>query len=77
MTKYKGYYIDHVVFNSKDEIDAFVKAQAVEGYKAAYKRFTAKPNMETSAYCSKLADRLHKVFGLSYAEIEEIEISAA
>lgn len=30
MKQYKGYYIDHVIFNSTAEIDAFIKKQAVE-----------------------------------------------
>ena len=76
MTKYRGYYIDNVVFNSKEEIDRFLKNQAIESYKKACKRFDENPTMEMSVFCNKQADRLHNVFGLSYEEIEEIEVSA-
>lgn len=37
MTKYKGYYIDHVIFNSKAEIDEYLKQSAINTYKTACK----------------------------------------
>lgn len=76
MTKYKGYFIDHVIFNSKEDIDRFVKNQAIESYKTACKLFAEKHTMEISIYCDEKADYLHKEFGMTYAEIEQIEISA-
>lgn len=76
MTKYRNYYIDNVIFNSKEDIDRFIKAQAIESYKRACKRFSEKPSMEMSIFCSEKAEYLHRVIGLSWEEIEEIEISA-
>lgn len=32
MAQYKGYYIDHIYFNSKAEIDAYIKQNAVDEY---------------------------------------------
>lgn len=76
MTKYRNYYIDNVIFNSKEDIDRFIKAQTIESYKRACKRFSEKPSMEMSIFCSEKAEYLHRVIGLSLEEIEEIEISA-
>ena len=76
MAQYRGYYIDHVTFNSREEIDAFVKKQAVESYSRLSKKFATDPSMELSVLMSKAADRLHSVFGFSYEEIEDLEIAA-
>lgn len=76
MKKYKGYYIDHVYFNSESDIDAFIKKQAIERYKTLAVMFSNKPSMELTSMMCDLADRLVKVFGLTYTEIEELEIAA-
>lgn len=76
MKNYKGYYIDGVIFNSKSEIDAFIKKQAIENYKMLCTMFADKPSMELCAIMGSKADYLHDVCGLSYAEIEDIEIEA-
>lgn len=76
MTAYRNLYIDHILFNSKADIDTFLKNKAIEAYRRACGRFAEKPSMEMSIYCQEQADRLHKVEGLSWEEIEEIEISA-
>ena len=75
MKQYKGYYIDHVVFNSETEINNFIKNQAVEGYKTLCTMFASKPSMELSVMMSDKAEFLHEC-GMSYDEIEEIEIEA-
>lgn len=77
MKNYKGYYIDHVYFHSEAEIDAFIKKQAIDRYKMFCTMFANKPSMELAVMMSDHADRLHTVFGLSYDEIEAIEIEAA
>ena len=76
MTQYRGYYIDNVIFNSKSDIDAFIKKQSVDEYRRACRYFAEKPSMEASVYCSEKADYLNRVIGLSWEEIEEIELSA-
>ena len=76
MTQYKGYYIDHIIFNSKTEIDNHIKAQAVEGFKRLHRYFADHPTMEVSILCSNEADRLHNIFGFSWEEIEALEIAA-
>lgn len=76
MKKYRGYYIDGVIFHSESEIDAFIKKQAIEHYKMLCAMFANKPSIELSVMMCDKADYLHNVLGLSYAEIEDIEIEA-
>ena len=76
MTQYKGYYIDHIYFHSKAEIDDHIKQQAVEAYQRLIRYFADHSTMAVSIKCSESADRLHNIFGFSYEEIEAIEIAA-
>lgn len=76
MKQYRGYYIDHVIFNSTAEIDAFIKKQAAEHHNRLSKMFSEHPSMELSSIMSDSADRLHNLFGFSYEEIEKMEIVA-
>lgn len=75
MKQYKGYYIDRIYFNDKSEINDFIKKQAVDRFIMLNKMFSKHPNMELSIMCSEQADRLHNLFGFSYEELEELEIS--
>lgn len=75
MTQYKGYYIDHIFFHSKDEIDAHIKQQAVEKFKMLNKFFAERPDMGVAQLCDEQAERLHDIFGFSWEEIEEMEIA--
>ncbi len=76
MKQYKGYYIDHIHFNSETEIDNFIKQQEVDRFIRYNKIFASNPTMEASVICSDQADRLHNIFGFSYEELEEIENAA-
>lgn len=73
MRQYKGYYIDGVVFNSKQEIDEFIKRELVERYQQYSRMFWENSTMELSSMMSDLADVLVKQYGLSWDEIEEME----
>lgn len=75
MTQYKGYYIDHVVFNSKADIDNFIKKQTLERYIRECKRFAEKPSMELSKIMDETAAHLRK-YGYTWEQIEQIEIKA-
>lgn len=75
MKQYKGYYIDHVYFNSESDIDEHIKAQMINSYKIACEVFASHADMAHSIYASEIADRLHDL-GLSWDEIEKIEIEA-
>ena len=74
MKSYNGYYIDHVVFHSEDEIDAFIKKQAVDKMGLLVKCFVNDPCMETSIALSNHQDYMHDVLGFDGIEIEHLEI---
>lgn len=76
MTQYKGYYIDHIYFNSEAEIYAHIKQKAVNEYQRRIIYFSDHPTIEASIFCTEQADLLHNNFGFSYEEIEAIEIAA-
>lgn len=74
MKKYRGLYIDHVIFNSEAEIDAHLKQQAIEAYKTAVWFFCKEGTMEASIYADEKAEYLNKQFGMDWTELEAIEI---
>lgn len=76
MIKYRGYYIDKVVFNSKAEIDKFVEEQAVERFKNLAQYFAKRPTMKASRLCILQMNILHDDFGYSWERIEQLEIEA-
>ena len=76
MVKYKGYYIDKVVFNSKAEIDKFLEERAVESYKDLCKYFAEHPSLEASRLCGLQMNILHDVHGYSWERIEQLECEA-
>lgn len=74
MTKYKGYYIDNVHFNSKHDIDKFLEKQALEAFKNACWLFNRRLDMESSIIANEKAEYLVKNFGYTWDRIEAIEI---
>ena len=76
MQQYKGYYIDHVYFNSKGEIDQYDKDKDIEQYKSAIRYYYPHATVEASIYCAMLAARLHEMYDISYSDLEHIEIKA-
>lgn len=74
MKQYKGYYIDHVIFNNEQEIDTFLEKQALDAYKKACELFVQHSTMANSIYCDEKAERLVNTFGYTWEQVEEIEI---
>lgn len=72
--QYKGCYIDHVIFNSKADIDRFLKDQALEAYKTAVYVFAIRGNMEACGYMMEKAEVLVKQYGYTWDQVEAIEI---
>lgn len=72
MRQYKGYFIDHVIFNSKEDIDNFIKQRAIERLISLNEEFARKADMAIMKMISDCEDRLHDEFGMSYEELEEI-----
>lgn len=76
MEQYRGFYIDNVNFNSKEDIDKFVEEQAVLAFKKYNKYFSEHPSIEASRLCTLQRNRLRNEFGYSYERIEELELEA-
>ena len=77
MTQYKGYYIDHVIFNTKKEIDEKIKS---DGIKAMQKFVRMGLNASDAGYMMaafKEADNrarfLHDQCGMEWGEIEALQ----
>jgi hypothetical protein len=80
MTQYKGRYIDHVVYNSKEEIDAAIKSDMVKRVQKLAKMMAeySDPGMMMAA-CKEMTNVervLMQDYGMTAAEIEEIELVA-
>lgn len=76
MKKYKGYYIDKVAFRSEAEIDGFVKQLAIREYKIRCQVFSLNGTMEASILADEQAQKLNKEYGISWEELEAMEIEA-
>ena len=63
-------------FNSRDELTAWSKSQHITAYAKYAAMFANNPTTELSVMLSKHADALHNIFGMTWDEIEEIEINA-
>lgn len=78
MTKYRGYYIDNVVFSSKKDIDEFVKQSLINKLKSLNEmllspRYSGKEKLLIVSEISIREHKLHDEFGMSYEEIENLE----
>jgi len=74
MRQYKGYYIDNVIFNNTNDIEAFLKRQAVDAYKMAVTLFVERSTIENSIYCDEKAERLVNEFGFTWEQVTALEI---
>ena len=74
---YNGYYIGTGAndFKSKEEIDAFHLERAKKTYEQACRLFNKYGTMEASEYAGKQMLILHDIYGVSWEEIEQIELS--
>lgn len=75
MTKYRGYYIDGVVFSSKSDIDEFVKKSIIDKARVFNNmmlsgRYDASQMIQLAHEISIREHRLHTEFGMSYEDIE-------
>lgn len=63
-------------FKNAAEVKEFNRQGNVNYYKTLAKLFANNPTMELSSLMCDIADTLVNVFGMTYAEIEAIEIEA-
>jgi hypothetical protein len=75
MKNYKGYYIDNVIFHSTEEIDEFLRNQAIEAYKKAVELFASHSTLENSIYADSKAEVLVNLYGFTWNDVEELEIA--
>ena len=76
MKQYRGYYIDKVIFKNEQDIDAFIKSEAVRSFKRAVILFMNDCSMANSIYCDEQADKLVNKFGFTWDEVDTFEIEA-
>lgn len=81
MTKYKGYYIDGVIFKTKAEIDGFIKAEIIKKIKVLHDmmfsgRYSNAEVMQLNNEITFREERLHDEYGMNWEEIEEIPFTA-
>lgn len=62
-------------FKNAKEVKEWSKQGNINHYRKLAELFNEKPSMELSVMMSNLADILVNTFGLTYSEIEEIELS--
>lgn len=77
MKQYKGYYIDGVIFNSKEEIYEHIKNELVRSYKNHCELFaTVDCNAAMASACDEIAEKLVNDYGFTWEELDEIEFEA-
>lgn len=64
-----------IEFESAEAIKTWSKEGNITEYRKLAKRFAENPSVELSFMMSRLADILVKTFGLTWDEVEEIELS--
>lgn len=76
MIKYKELYIDHIYYHRKEEIDEAIKQREIENYKMRCEIFAMHKTMEAGIFADEQAQKLHDEFGISWEELEQIEVEA-
>lgn len=81
MKRYKGYYIDGVIFNSKEEIDTFLKNEIIKKIKMFSKmfesdRYTPAEKMAITREITCREKVLHDDYGMDWETIEMIPYTA-
>lgn len=77
MKQYKGYYIDHIYFHSTEDIDNYIRGQLVKRFIKLNQLFlSSDSNIECSILCDEVAQQLNSQYGLSWEELEQLEITA-
>lgn len=81
MRKYKGYYIDGVIFHSREEIDQHIKNEIINKIKTLHDmmfsgRYSNAEVMQLSNEITIREERLHDEYGMDWEEIENIPFTA-
>ena len=77
MMKYKGFYIDHVIFNSKQEIDEHIKSDNIKKMQKLIRMglnySDAGMTMAAFAEADRVARFLVSECGMTYSEVEALQ----
>ena len=77
MTQYRGYYIDHVFFNSKKEIDEKIKSDNISKMqkliRMGFNYSDAGMMMTAFAEADRVARFLVSECGMTYGEVEALQ----
>ena len=83
MKEYKGYHIDGVYFRSKEDVDKHIKESLINEYKVRcrvmnrlQKEVGGWEAVDAAAWVDDVAYRLHKEYGMTWQELNEIEATA-
>lgn len=81
MTQYKGYYIDNVIFHSREEIDQHIKNEIINKIKTLHDmmfsgRYNNAEVMQLNNEITIREERLHDEYGMDWEEIENIPFTA-
>lgn len=74
MRQYKGVYIDHVFIHNKQDVEDFLKRRTLEIFRYAHELFYHSPTYAMGITCEECAGELHDEYGMSWDEIEELEM---
>ena len=77
MTKYKGYYVDGAIFNSKEDIDNFIKNETIKKIQQLNDmlfnpRYSGAEKMEITKMITDRETILHNDFGMDWETIENL-----
>lgn len=77
MTKYKGYYVDGAIFNSKEDIDNFIKSETIKKIQQLNDmlfnpRYSGAEKMEIAKMITDRETILHNDFGMDWETIENL-----
>ena len=76
MKRYKNLYIDGVTFKNEKEIDDFLMNSAIQEYKNRCKVFSTTKTIASAEFADEQATFLHDIYGISWEEIERMEIES-
>ena len=69
---YKGYEIDGSIFKTKEDVDNFLRQQAVNAYKIACQLFDECHTVVNALHCDEKAEILVNNFGYTWDEVEAL-----
>ena len=74
--EYKGYHIDGVLFHDEADVDNFIKRTRILSLQLAIMRFFSELDYNASERVLELEHELMGEYGLTWHEVEDIEINA-